>query len=237
MVRKIAVCDDSSLMLRQIAGYLDQLQGELPCDICPAYYSSGEEVLTGLAPDTDLLLLDIAMDGINGVDCARELRRRGMNLPIVFITSMAEYALDGYAVHAFGYLLKPVTYADFASIIKEALAPAEAEPPKKLLIKTEDGLRTVDPAELIYAEVYQHKTSFILKSGRVEGNLQLAVVEPLLLPLGFFRCHKSYLIAFNEVSFIGRDSLTMTNGSVIPLSKHRRKAFLSEYGSFMGVRF
>lgn len=233
MIKKIAVCDDSSVMLRQIAGYFEQLQKDFPYEICPAYYSSGEEVLRDLSPDTDLLLMDIAMGGINGMECAKQLRGRGEKLPIIFITSMTEYALDGYAVHAFGFLPKPVTYSDFASILKEVFASSKK--PEKFLVNTEKGAQVIDPADLLYAEVYQHETSFQLKDARITGSIQLCTAEPMLEPFGFFRCHKSYLVSLRQISLIGRDSLTMANGDIIPLSKHRRKAFLDAYGKYMGV--
>ena len=235
MKKKIAVCDDSSVVLRQTAGYFEQLQKDLPYEICPAYYSSGEEVLSCLADDTDLLLMDISMDGIDGIECSKVLRERGMKLPIIFITSMKEYALAGYAVHAFGFLTKPVTYAQFSSIIKEVFAQTEPAKPKKLLVNTETGVSIIDPDELIYAEVYQHETSFVLNDGRIVGNVQLGAVEQMLQPQGFFRCHKSYLISFRHVCFIGRDCLTMAGGDIVPLSKHRRKAFLDAYSAYMGV--
>ena len=235
MIKKIAVCDDSSVVLRQTAGYFEQLQQELPYEICPAYYYSGEEVLSCLAGDTDLLLMDISMDGIDGIECSKVLRARGMKLPIIFITSMTEYALAGYAVHAFGFLTKPVTYAQFSSIIKEVFAQTEPEKPKKLLVNTETGVSIIDPEELIYAEVYQHETSFVLNNGRIVGNVQLSAVEQMLQAHGFFRCHKSYLISLRYISFIGRDCLTMASGDIVPLSKHRRKAFLDAYGAYMGV--
>ena len=237
MVKKIAVCDDSSIVLRQTAGYFEQLQKEIPYDLCPAYYSSGESLLASLAEDTDLLLMDIAMDGMNGIECSKAVRERGMQVPIVFITSMTEYAVQGYAVHAFGFLEKPVTYSDFAAIVKDALESTEPVKAKKILVKTADGVHMIDPDDIIFAEVYQHETSFHVKQGCICGNVQLGAVEPMLPAGAFFRCHKSYLISLDKVSFIGRTSLTMCDGCEIPLSKHRRKEFLDAYSRFMGVQF
>ena len=84
----------------------------------------------------DLAILDINMPQIDGITLAARIKQISPQTAILFLTAYKEYAFDAYAVHPTGYLLKPVTYADFASIINEALAPAEAEPPKKLLIKT-----------------------------------------------------------------------------------------------------
>ncbi len=232
---KIAACDDSKVMLQQISGYLEQLQEEIEDEIIPSYYSSGEEVLSKLSVGTNLLLLDISMAGIDGISCAHRLREKGFSAPIIFITSMEEYSLKGYEVHAFGFLVKPVTYSDFSRVIKEALALSAPTEKPVLHINTNDGLKVIDPDKLLYAEVYKHETSFVLEHEKAESVVQLSVVEEKLLPLGFFRCHRGYIASFKKITFIGKDFLTMENGENIPLSKHRRKEFLDAYSNFMGV--
>ena len=124
LIHKIAACDDSNVVLRQMAGYFEEFQNDTGIELAPAYFSSGEELLKHMSDDTELIFLDISMGEMNGIECARQLRAQGRDLPIVFITSMTEYALDGYAVHAFGFLPKPVTYGTFADITREALSKA-----------------------------------------------------------------------------------------------------------------
>lgn len=237
MLRKIAVCDDSPVVLRQLAQYFEQLQAEDADELVPGYYASAEEVLAHMPPDTELLLLDISMGGMNGIDCAKKLRDAGNNLPIIFITSMTEYAVEGYDVHAFAFLPKPITYPKFASVVTEALKKNDAGKPKPLLISTLSGVTVIDPAELVYAEVWQHETSFVMTTRRLNAPVQLAAVEPQLLQHGFFRCHRSYLVSLQQIRFIGQTTLTMSNGDEIPLSKHRRKEFMDCYSRVMGVQF
>lgn len=232
---KIAACDDSKVMLQQISGYLEQLQEEVEYELIPSYYSDGEELLAKLSVGTNLLLLDISMTGIDGISCARILREKGFSAPIIFITSMEEYSLKGYEVHAFGFLVKPVTYSDFSRVIKEALALSAPTEKSLLHINTNDGLKVIDPDKLLYAEVYKHETSFVLEQEKAESTVQLSVIEHKLLSLGFFRCHRGYIVSFKKITFIGKDFLTMENGENIPLSKHRRKEFLDAYSNFMGV--
>lgn len=240
MICKIGICDDNRIILRQLEGYLTRLQGEIEEEIVPSYFTSGEEVLSDLAEDTDILILDIAMGGINGIETAKRLRAKGVRVPIIFVTSMVEYALDGYAVHAFGFIQKPATYADFAGVIKDALRSVKEKPEKKshtILVNTAEGVCVIDSDEILYAEVYQHETSIVFVGKRVNANIQLSTVEPMLVPYGFFRCHRAYLVSFSKIVFIGKDTLTMKNGDRIPLSKHRRKQFLDAYTRHMGVVF
>lgn len=235
MKRKIAACDDSKIMLRQLSGYLEQLQEELPDDIIPSYYSSAEELLSSLNSDTDLLLLDISMGGMDGISCAKTLRSNGFSNPIIFITSMEEYSLKGYEVHAFGFLIKPVTYTEFAKVVKEALLVSAPKKPQTIHIHTDSGVSIINPDDLLYAEVYKHDTSFVFSKEHLQSTVQLSNVETMLAPFGFFRCHRGYVVSFKKITFIGKDSLTMENGDSIPLSKHRRKEFLDAYSNYMGV--
>ena len=98
MRRKIAVCDDEKVMLRQLSQYLTQIQEETgDCyDLC--YFTSAEELLEHLPQDVQVILLDISMGEMSGMQCARALRKRGVDCAIMFITSMTQYALEGYDV-------------------------------------------------------------------------------------------------------------------------------------------
>lgn len=231
---KIAVCDDSPILLRQLAQYFEQLQCEISEPISPCYYASAEELLSHLAPDTDLFLLDIQMSGMNGIDCARLLRQGGMESPIIFITNRLDLALEGYSVHAFAFLPKPVTYEVFSHTLQETFLKLAKDRPKNILLNTGDGILALELSKLIYVEVYQHRCSFVMTDGRADASIQLSAAEPLLLPHGFFRCHRSYLVRYEQVERIGADTLTMKNGDSIPLSKHRRKEFLDCYSHYMG---
>lgn len=73
-------------------------------------YCSGEELLEANLKDVDILLLDIKMDNINGMDVARKIRQSGNKMEIIFITSLIDYVQDGYEVKAYRYLLKPINF-------------------------------------------------------------------------------------------------------------------------------
>ena len=235
MIRTIAVCDDEKLMQRQLSHYLEQYAAETERYPCISYYSSGEEILASMDRDTDVLLLDISMPGVSGMDTAAALRERGCRTQIVFITSMEQFAVQSYRVHAFSYLLKPVTYAELSRVLREIDDRLKEERSSVLPVETAEGTQLLELRDLLYAEVYQHETSFVTTEGRVTSVTQLSQVEARLVPYGFFRCHRSYLVALRKIRRIGATDLTMANGDVVPLSKHRRREFIDAYSRWMEV--
>ena len=236
MIRKIAVCDDEKSMLRQLSGYLGQIQQEIEDSFEVFYFASAEELLKHMDRCTELVLLDISMGETNGMDCARTLRTEGFSGDIFFITSMENFAIEGYEVQAFAFLTKPVTYAELKDRLIACFKKRDKSRAAVLPIETSHGTEIVPINNILYAEVFQHKTSFILSDERtLESAIQLSEIDTQLSPHGFFRCHRSYLVNMKHISKIASTELTVGSKKIVPLSKHRNKEFLAAYTKFMGV--
>ena len=238
MKRRIAVCDDEALSLKQISDCLELMEQESQEELQVFYFSSGEDLLDHLPPDLDVLLLDIGMDGTNGMDVARHLRRCGVDCIIIFITSMTEYALEGYEVHAFSFLAKPVQYVALRRQLNEAFAQLDKnlDQNKGASMVVNDGTSTevLQLDDIIYAEVIQHKTKMVMKQGVRTYKIPLSVVEEKTKNAPFFRCHKSYLINLKRIVRIDFSTVTMENVDLVPVSKYRRQEFLLAYSRFVG---
>ena len=103
-------------------------------------------------------------------------------------------------------------------------------------LDTQEGIELLPVADILYAEVYQHKTSFILRNGRrVQGVIPLSEVERKLKENGFFRCHRSYHVNYLAVSKIRANELRLVNNITVPISKYKYKEFLSAYSEYIGV--
>ena len=237
MRRKIAVCDDEKAMLRQLSLYLDQIQEETGERYDLFYYTSAEELLDHLPIDVHVILLDISMGDMSGMECAKILRGRGCEAAVFFITSMTEYALEGYEVHAFAFLPKPLIYSELKERLADCFSWMDRKRKAVLPVETAGGMELLPIEEILYAEVYQHELSFVLCGRVVTGTLQLSQVAERLEPHGFFRCHRSYLVNMVQIRRIDPDVITMQNGTTVPISKHRRKAFLDAFSNYMGGRF
>lgn len=224
---KIAVCDDEQSVVAKIDTYLDQIQKDLGVTFRVFYFSSGEELLQDMPRDVRILLLDIQMGGISGLEAAKQLRREGADFYLFFITSNVQYALEGYEVHAYAFLQKPPQYVQLKAQLKNVLRKIRNEPSDLLRLKTKNAVHVIDCKKLLYAEVYGHSTYLVFEDrDRLSFNMSLDTLEESLRSHGFFRCHKSYLVNLQKVSSINGNDVKVTNGDIIPLSKHRKNEFL-----------
>ena len=237
MTRSIAVCDDEKAMLRQLSLYLEQIGQETGEQFDTYYYSSAEELLEHMPRQVEVILLDISMGQISGMDCARQLRSEGCGAEIFFVTSMTEYALGGYQIHAFAFLEKPVTYDELKCNLLDCFERQDGGRRAVLPVETQDGLELLPVEQIVYAEVFQHETSFFMQDGRrLTGAMQLTEAEKRLGSQGFFHCHRSYLVNLQAISHIGQTELTVNCGAKVPVSKYRYKDLLTAYAVYMGVK-
>ena len=105
---RIALCDDSSAFLEETKFMIEHWD-KCPQNITMELFEDGDTlILTHAKKPFDIILLDIVMPLLNGIETAKELREKDKNVKIVFLTSSAEFAVDSYAVKASNYLLKPL---------------------------------------------------------------------------------------------------------------------------------
>lgn len=105
---KIAVCEDEKETQLLIEDYLENILKDISIEYEIQKYISGEELLESNLKDIDILLLDIKMEKLNGMDTARKIREVDDEMEIIFVTSLIDYVQEGYEVRAYRYLLKPI---------------------------------------------------------------------------------------------------------------------------------
>ena len=235
-MKKIVICDDDPELCAQLRTNVDRMAAERGESFAVRTFSSAEALLEQWTEDTDILLLDIQMGSLSGMEAARALRRRDDPVCIIFITAMTQYAMEGYEVHAFGFLRKPVGYERFCYVLGEALGAAPVREELTFSLHRGTQIRKVGASEILYIEACGHEIRVVARQGTLLAGATLAEFEQQLSGRGFFRCHKGYLVNFCFVRQIQAKSVTMTNGDEIPLSKHRRKEFLESFAGFAGVR-
>ena len=183
MVNKIAICDDVEVerfvLKRQLMVYFQKNGGEAQIQ----EYESGESLLADVEDGylwPDLIFLDIYMGALNGMDTAARLRRLDSSVALIFITSMARYAIRGYEVEAMDFLLKPVSYPMFSARIQRALRKSSQEQPQTLLINMSDGVYRIASTRIKYVEVTDHYLVYHTTEGNLNTYGKLKDVEEKL---------------------------------------------------------
>lgn len=231
---RIAICEDNESDRQVIKRAVDQVMREERKPYEVDLYADGEELLENYRIGVDILLLDIQMQSINGIAVAEKIRQFDESVQIIFITSLPNYACDGYHVRAFSFLLKPIRFRNFSIEFRAALRKIELMREKEIVIRNAGCVFCVSTSEIICLEVRDHTVTYYLDNRQLQENRGISALEKELKPKGFFRCHQSFLVNQKHIVRIENDQLIMTNQMRIPISKHRRKQFLQDVLNYVG---
>lgn len=227
---RIAICDDDETQLNNTNQALEAVYKSL--DLLTDIYRDGESLLRAAArAHYDLVILDIEMPGLNGIETARRLRALAEKTAIVFLTSHVEYALEGYEVNALRYLTKPVSKQKLLEIINWLLEREKRD--KRLLWRTKDGMVSVSISDILYMEAQNQNIRVVTVHGAYWNRYNLSDYEKECRQYGFFRIHRGYLVNLAHVSRVtGRDAV-MEDGCHLPVSRAKEKAFKEALYSFI----
>ena len=218
---KISVCDDDSQELERISSFIDTYKCESKVPLTYKTCQSATDLISSMSSgDYDILLLDILMPGINGMQAAHEIRAFDAGVKIVFLTSSPEFAVESYAVKAYDYILKPVSKDKLFSIL-DAVIAEELKPLEGLTIKTQSGVARILFSRLAFVEIMNRKLYFHLADGSVrEVSASLASFEEELLARAeFVKVHRSYIVNLWQVGELRSKELITHAGKTVPISR------------------
>ncbi len=210
---RIALCEDDP----DERQYLLSLIQSCAVAAQVSMFENGDAFLTGYQADQfDLILMDIYMSGISGVDVVRQIRISEKQVPIAFVTSSQDYALDGYRLHVSRYLEKPVSREAMEELLLFAKEQLSQQPGITLLSY---GKPLIIPVRnLSYIEQNAHYLMFYLSGGQmIKSKGKLDDLMPQLDDPSFFRCHKSYLVNLAYVTGIDQEMMVfyMKEGNTV----------------------
>lgn len=239
MVVAIGICDDDQNVCEFLADACERYSRKHGFECRSVSFSSGEELLryARSSEPLDLLFLDIVMEGASGMDVARKLREgtTWRDTRIVFVTSMVHYAVEGYRVHAFGFLTKPFTLAELERVLNDAMRSLAIDQEKRIALKTDGGICFIDANKILYVEAFAHRMKVVQAASVSACFSSMNKMEEGLKARGFFRCHRSYLVNLREVERIEGGECEMSNGDIVPISRHRSRDFLDAFSRFIGA--
>lgn len=181
--------------------------------------------------DFDILLLDIEMDGMNGVELARTLRKGNDDLQIIFITGYDDYIADGYDVAALHYLMKPIKEAKFISVLDRA-ARLIFDREKYIIMNVNGVVIKLSLDKIVYIEAQRNYVVVHTEKEDYRMKKTLSSIEKEL-DYGFFRADRSFIVGLRYVSEISKTEIKMDDGTVIPLGRGlfeaANKAFIKFY--------
>lgn len=224
---RCCVIDDEPLAAQLIAGYIDKTPFMEQCGV---FSSAQDAVKMLLEDDIDVVFLDIQMPQLNGMELAKIIPPR---CRIVFTTAYDRYAMEGYAVNALDYLLKPINYEEFTRAANKALqwvsmrqAGEASRAREYIMVKSEYKLVQIPVADILYIEGLKDYVKIYVDGGTrpVMTLMSMRTLEQNLPDGQFLRVHRSFIVNTAKIKVIERNRIVFGN-TYIPVSDTYRQSF------------
>lgn len=215
---RFAVCDDNSEDISYVTALLEKWSRAVDIPVQIKGFPSAEAFLFAWEEEKrfDVLILDVEMGGMSGVELAKKLRLLGASMQLIFLTGYMEYIAEGYDVEALNYLLKPVTEERLGDVLNRAVERLKTRE-NVLILSLPDGMVTVPQHEIKYLEVMRNYVT-IHAGEDISIKRTLNELESKLDEC-FFRIHRSYIVNLRFVRKVAKTEVTLKDGSVLPLSR------------------
>lgn len=232
---RIAIVEDDKNDMQILQNYLNRYEQELSVHFRVTTFSDGLDIISDYKAEYDIILLDIQMKHLDGMRTAEKIRALDEDVIFIFITSTVQFAVQGYTVDALGYVLKPVPYLAFSQILSKAARLVQKKQTKCYLTLDVDGCQLkLDTAQITYVESQKHDVLVHSEKGSYRTAGPLKRMEELLLSQGFAKCHNAYLVNLHHVMALMPNTVRLSDGTELPVSRARKKSFLDSFTDYVG---
>lgn len=207
-MNRIAIIEDNPVHTGRLSECLNRYQSEHPVSFEIHTFSSGVQLLENYSAIWDILFIDIELPYIDGMSLSQEIRKIDSNVIIVFVTNLTQYAIKGYSVQAFDYIIKPIKYASLSITMSKILSVLERQNTNTVSLKTKDGMHVFPVSLIYYVEVQFHNLIFYTSEGTYIVRGTLSATEEKL-GSGFARCSNSFLVNLAHVNFLCKESVSV----------------------------
>ena len=230
---RIAVVEDEDKWANIIEDCLDKLSKQDKIDIAITRFCDGYDLVENFACNFDIILMDIEMPLMNGMEAAEKIRNVDSEVTIIFITNMAQYAIRGYKVNALDYILKPISYIPFSETIKKAVRIYDKDKGGFIVINHKSGTEKIMTDNIYYIESQGHRLTFHTSKGTYETTTySMKEIEQMLSSYRFKRCNGGCLVNLKYVTGYNGNELKVMDTSV-SISRGKKNDFLAALASYM----
>ena len=229
----IAVVEDEKICSVQVQQFLDQYQEENNVRFKVTVFEAATQILESYEPLYDMILMDIDMPGINGMDAADQIRQTDQDVVIVFITNIASFAIRGYEVGAMDFVVKPITYYNFSTRLARALKRSRSREPRQIILTLADGVKKLEVGQIYYVEVQNRMLHYYTQEGvfAVLGTMQS--VQQMLEAYSFAKCNHWYMVNLRHVSEVKKNTVVVGEYE-LEISRRNRTPFLKALTEYVG---
>lgn len=231
---RAVIVDDVKQDTEQVLNYLEQFGREQDIEIdIKCFDNAGHflEQFDQIKPE--LVIMDIDMPEINGMEAAQKMRGMDERAVLLFVTNMKHYAIQGYSVDALDYLIKPLVYEEFVLRLQKARRYILQNRDDEMILHIPGGMIKVPISEIYFVESVLHYLIFHSKTGDYKVRDSMTRTEKYLRSYAFASCNKSFLVNLRYVEAMDRENVTVA-GTVLKMSRGKKAEFISRYTKYLG---
>ena len=232
----IVICEDNKEDANNLNFHIQKYFQVINCPVNTALYESGDCFLKDFEVaginDLKIMFLDIYMPGPDGISVARRIRQRSDDIVIIFTTTSLNHGLDGFAVDALQYLVKPVSYPQVENVLGKCMA------------KFADSLRFIEVLsdrlkvkvllkDITYIEVFNTAVVIHTISEKIKSYLPLTELEKQLEGSTFLRTHRSFIVNMHYIYDISDIAFILADGTAVPIRKNDRLAVRQAHRDYL----
>lgn len=218
-----AICDDERENREKLGCAVTAFFTEKEVPVSLTYFPKGSELLNSVKSGTeyDVIFMDINLVTEDGISIIAELRSLGCAVPVIFVTSYENRAIDGYDVDAFAFVVKKNMGEKLPRVLRKLYSQLYEK--RTVTVNTKDGIQLVNVDEMLYIESDSRVTLVHTFGGIITDTRSVTHFAQLLSPDDFVEVHKSVYVNIPRIKRINADTVELEEGTVLPLSRRNRK--------------
>lgn len=193
---KIAICDDQMVMHTELKKHLENYAKKRNLIMIYNNYTNGFDLISS-QNEYDIIFMDYQMAEIDGLETARQIRKKNNETAIIFLTSFPDIVFDTFEVNTYRFLVKPIDDNKLEAALDSYLSDNDES--NFILIKTDESNKKININDIIYIEASDKYCNIRTNEGTVLFKKTLSEIEKMLPDDKFFRCHRTYLVGFRHI--------------------------------------
>lgn len=232
---KITIVEDNLSEAEEIRSYFCRLENQSGRKFSIKHYKDAVSFLSEYDCGCDIVLMDIEMPDLNGMEAAKKLRKIDKEVILIFITNMVQFAVSGYEVDAYAFIVKPVSYYSFAIKLDRAFNKLEImrRSKEEISLPNKNGVKRLSIPSIKYVEVRGHHLYYHTFDGVEDVCGNLNEVEERLKSFHFARCNICYLVNLKYVTEV-KGNVVSVSGEELQMSRRKRNSFIDSLTLYLG---
>lgn len=234
---QIAICDDEYPILDMMCVYMESFQQKYDLELVVHTYSEGKNLLN-CGEKYDVIFLDIGLKNENGIEIGKEIRRMDRKVKIIYVTAFMDYMKEAFCVHAFEYLIKPVSEQKVHKILLEAVTYDGLNSVHSMTFQSKNGTVTRKVEDITFFE-YCNRSVLLHDCNEQVYELpgeKISNIAEKMKPYHFEVPHKSFVVNLYQINFVKGYNIYMNCGKQVPLSQLYSKKFRRIMHEYLNTR-